>query len=385
MGRAAVLAALGAVASPARAAEGLTFLFTSDVHFGITRNSFRGEANVSAARVNAALVRTLNAMPGAVLPDDGGIAAGRAVGPIAFLAITGDLASRQELYPIHIQPAAASWREFASVYLDGLHLRDAAGQPTRLCLMPGNHDVSNAIGHPNKLVPARDATAMAEIYNRMMHPAELRTAGTYNYETDKINYSADVGGVHAVFLTMWPDTRERAWLEGDLAAVAATTPVFLFCHDHPDVDTRHLINPNGAHDVNGQDRFENVVSDISADGPSAEAPSLVEQRALVAFLKRHRNIVAYFHGHNNWTEFYTWHGPDGDIDLKVFRTDSPMKGRIGAADETKLAFELVSVAADATQMTVRECLWNVRRGENPPERPVDWGLATTVSLQPRSR
>jgi hypothetical protein len=172
-------------------------------------------------------------------------------------------------------------------------------------------------------------------------------------------------------------------MEQDLKSVPETTPVFLFCHDQPDLDTRHLTNPNGAHDINRTDKFENVVPDICADGSTTDAPTLIEQRALAAFLKAHRNIVAYFHGHSNWTEYYVWKGPDGDLDLNVFRSDSPMKGKLCAKDETKMAFELVVVDASAKKMTVRECLWNVHRAENPPSTPVDWGISTTVSLAPR--
>jgi len=51
--------------------------------------------------------------------------------------------------------------------------------------------------------------------------------------------------------------------------------------------------------------------------------------------------VAYFHGHFQLTEFYTWKGPDNDIALNTFRSDSPMKGKFSGKDETKLAFQLI--------------------------------------------
>jgi hypothetical protein len=380
----AVIALLSAGTAGAATADVplVEFVFTSDVHFGIARGNFRGAANVDAQIVNAAMVQTINRLPSATLPADQGLKGGEVIGPIDFVAITGDLASRQELYPVHIQSAAASWRQFESTYIDGLALKNRAGQPTPLLLVPGNHDVSNAIGSPTKMVPATDATSLAEIFNRMMQPATPRTKDTYNYATDRINYSRDFGGVHCVFLTMWPDGIERAWMENDLRAVAADTPVFIFCHDNPDVDTRHLTNPNGKHDVNSQDKFENVVSDICADGLTTEAPTTIEQRAFVAFLKQHRNIVGYFHGHSNWTEYYTWKGPDGDIALQVFRADSPMKGKTGQKDETKLAFEIVILDPVAKKMTVRECLWNTQKKENPVATPVDWGISTTVSIAP---
>jgi hypothetical protein len=378
-------AALLALTAIARGEPVVQFVFTSDVHFGITRGKFRGGLNVDAKIVNQAMVQTINELPGAVFPDDGGLRAGKPIGPIDFVAITGDIANREELYPVHIQTAAASWAQFAEVYLGGITLTDRSGRPTPLYYVPGNHDVSNAIGAPSVLVPARDATSMAEMYNRMMQPAKLVTKDTYNYAEDRIYYSRDEGGVHCIFLTMWPETLARAWMERDLARVSPSTPVFIFCHDQPDIDTRHLTNPNGRHDINRTDNFENVVSDVCADGPSADSPTTMEQRALVAFLKAHRNIVAYFHGHSNWTQYYVWKGPDGDVTLNVFRADSPMKGKIGAKDETKLAFELAVVDAAARRMTVRECLWDAHARANPPANPVDWGISTTVSLEPRAR
>src|SRR5579885_701197 len=148
---------LSACAAGVAGAAPVTFVFTSDVHFGIARSRFRGDANVEARVVNAALVQTMNALPAARFPDDGGLQAGARVGPVDFVVITGDLTNRQELYPLHIQSAAASWAQFHTCYLESLTLANAAGAATPLLLVPGNHDVSNAIGAPTTLVPARDA------------------------------------------------------------------------------------------------------------------------------------------------------------------------------------------------------------------------------------
>ena len=367
------------------AAAPVTFVFTSDVHFGITRGNFRGAANVDARIVSAALVEKINRLPAAVLPNDDGLQAGHAIGPVAFVIVTGDITNRQELYPIHIQSSAVSWRQFEETFVQRFALKDATGQPVPLLLVPGNHDVSDAIGSPSKMVPETDATAMAEIYNRMMHPATPRTAETYRYATDKIYFSRDVGGAHCVFLTMWPDHVARAWIDEDLKNVAATTPVFLFCHDQPDVEPKHLTNPNGNHDVNSHDKFENVVADICADGPTVDAGSKVEQRALVAWLKTHRNVVAYFHGNSNWNEFYTWGGPDGDIALNTFRADSPMKGKESGKDEKKLSFQLVTFDTEAKTLTSREVLWDARGKKDTDATPVGWGESRTVSLAPRAK
>ena len=372
-----------ALAGAMLAAAPVTFVFTSDVHYGINRGSFRGEGNVESRVVNAALVEKINRLPAAVLPPDGGLRAGQTVGPVAFVVVTGDIANRQELYPLHIQSATISWGQFEEGFIRRFALQDPAGQPVPLLLVPGNHDVSNAIGSPSLMVPATDATSMAEIYNRMMHPAVPRTKDTYRYATDRIQFSRDFGGAHCAFISMWPDHIARAWLEDDLKGVPAATPVFLFCHDQPDIETKHLTNPNGKHDVNGHDKFENVVADLCADGTTVEAGSAIEQRALVAFLKAHRNIVGYFHGNSNWNEFYTWKGPDDDIALHVFRADSPIKGKSSGKDETKLSFQVVTYDTDAKTLTARECLWDAQGRTDTDATPVAWGESRTVSLAPR--
>jgi hypothetical protein len=371
------------VGAAAESAPPVTFVFTSDVHYGLARGSFRGEGNVASRVVNAAMVQKIDGLPATPFPEDGGLNAGRPVGPVDFVVITGDLTNRQELYPLHIQSASVSWGQFESGFIGGLTLKDRNGQPAPLLLVPGNHDVTNAIGSWSKMVPDRDATPLAEIYNRMMRPAMPRTKGTYSYATDPIHYARNFGGVHCVFLTIWPDSVARAWMESDLKAVPAAMPVLLFCHDPPEVDPRHLTNPNGRHDINDRDKFENLVADVCADGPSSDGPTTIEQRALAAFLRAHRNIVAYFHGHNNWNEFYTWKGPDGDLALNVFRADSPMKGKVSGKDETKLSFQVVTFDAAAKKLTARECLWNSRGQADGDAVPVAWGSTATVSLAAR--
>jgi hypothetical protein len=361
----------------------VTFVFTSDVHFGITRGNFRGAVNVEARVVNAAMLQAINAVPAAVLPTDEGLHAGQRVGPVDFVVITGDLTNRQELRPVPIQSATISWGQFADCYVAGLALKDVRGRPTPLLLVPGNHDVSNAIGFSAALVPATDATSLVEIYNRTMHPAVPRTTSTYSYANDRIQYSRDFGGAHGIFLSIWPDSIARAWMESDLKAVPAGVPVFLFCHDPPDIDARHLTNPNGKHDINNRDRFENVVGDIYADAAPGEAqpdgPTLVEQRALASFLKAHRNIVGYFHGHSNWNEFYTWKGPDDDLALSVFRADSPMKGKLSGKEEAKLSFQVVVYDVASHRLTSRECLWNAQAG-TATAAPLAWGASKTVNI-----
>jgi hypothetical protein len=356
---------LAALSTSARADPGdVTFVLTSDVHFGITRPRFRGQTFVNAVIVNAALVDSLNALPGQSLPADGGLRAGEAIGPIDFVAITGDLANREELYPVPIQADAVSWKQFERCYVDGLKLN------CPLLLVPGNHDLSNAIGYPAPLVPKTDATSMVEIYNRMMHPAAPLTPATFRYPRDRVIYAREFGGVHCIFLTIWPDSQTRAWIDQDLAQVPRTRPVFIFCHDPVQVDPKHLTNPFHDHSINREDGYENLLCDVRVETAGKDTPA--EDRALAAFLRRHRNIVAYFHGHENYHQAYTWSGPDGDLDLHVFRADSPMKGR-SKKDEGRMSYEVITYNAAAARLTDREYLWNA---------PQHWGETTTVSLTP---
>lgn len=361
----------------------VTFIFTSDVHFGINRGKFRGAANVEAREVSAAMVEAINALPMVRLPDDGGLRAGRPVGPVDFVTITGDLTNRQDRLPLKIQSASTSWAQFESVFFGGLRLKDGAGRPTPLLLVPGNHDVSNAVGHPDGLMPATDATTMAEIFNRMTRPAVSRTKETYNYETDKIYYAKTFGGVRCFFVTMWPDSIARAWMEQELKQIPATMPVLLFAHDPPQVDARHFTNPHGDFDINPRDRFENVIGDVYAGGQKSDGSTEFEQRIFAAFLKAHRNIVGYFHGHANFHECYTWKGPDKDLALHVFRADSPVKGRESGKDETKASFQVVVFDAAARKLTAREYFWNHAEGLVGMLATLAWGRSTTVSLAPR--
>ena len=77
-------------------------------------------------------------------------------------------------------------------------------------MVPGNHDVSNAIGFYRPMAPAIDKTAMVEIYNLMMAPSPRKTTATYTYPSDKVLVSHDVGGMHFMFITMWPDSGVRS-------------------------------------------------------------------------------------------------------------------------------------------------------------------------------
>ena len=378
----ALLFAAAVHAQPPAPARSLQFLFSSDAHYGIARANFRGATDVDAHVVNAAMVLKMNGISRMKLAADGGVGGGAPVGPIDFLVEAGDIANREESaggqHGGPIQSAAASWAEFKTDYIDGITLTDAAGRRSEVFATPGNHDVSNAVGFYKPMSPEIDPSAMVAIYNMMVKPAVPKTPVTYHYNTDRVLASRDMAGVHLIFLNVWPDSRGRDWMENDLKNVPSSTPVFLFTHDQPDAQAEHFINPNGRHDINAVDKFENLLSDQLAGGTTVDDRSTTNQRELEAFLKRHPNIRAYFHGNSNWTEFYDWKGPGQSIALPVFRVDSPMKGKVSAKDETKLAFELATVDMTTRRMTVRECLWNA--DPQNPLKPIVWGAERTIAI-----
>lgn len=356
-------------------------VFTSDVHFGITRHTFDGDSNVSSNVVNARMVAKINGLPSLWLPRDKGVRNGQKVGPIDYVMISGDIANRQE---IPIQSDAASWEQFRRNYLEGITLKDRHGLAAGFLLVAGNHDVSNAIGFYRKMQPLSDATSMAGIYNLMLHPPTPLTSASFHYPADKINYSRNIGGICFLFINIWPDSANRIWMEKELAGVGSNTPVIIVAHDPPDADAAHFINPNGNHDINDKDRFENLLEERCKDQQDAMGEDgkpkndRMEQLGFASFLKAHPNIKAYFHGHNNWNEFYTYKGPEDDLSLPVFRVDSPMKGKFSSKDERKLSFQFITIDAAAKRLTVRECFWNT--DPTKPETQPVWGESRTLQL-----
>jgi hypothetical protein len=225
------------------------------------------------------------------------------------------------------------------------------------------------------MTPAVDAGAMVGMYN-LVHPESPKTVETYNYNTDKVHYSFDKAGIHFTFVCMWPDSAERVWIDKDIANV--TGPVILFTHDQPDIETKHLMNPNTPSTINPTDKFENMVAEKCKDGKKTSVSSTIEQRNLAAWLKAHPIIKAYFHGNDNANEFYTFTGPYNNISLPVFRVDSPMKGNVSAADETKLSFQLATIDVASKTLTVRELLWNTTTATTSP---IVFGTSKTISLK----
>jgi hypothetical protein len=273
-------------------------------------------------------------------------------------------------------------------------------------MTPGNHDVSNAIGYyksPLNSDSGIDATSYVGIYNLMNPTSTISTTSFTSASTAAASYaskrlvtSRDVNGVHFIFVGMWPDSIARPLIDANLATVASTTPVIIFTHDQPTSEAKHFTNPNTTvlpvTPINSTNKFENLLSDVYADtqgaGNTPGTSTDIEQKTFVAWLKTHKNIVAYFHGNDNRNEFYTYPDPvtkplgaENDIKLPVFRVDSPMKGSItgndasdGKGDPSKLSFQVISIDSDAKKMTVREYLWNAKT----------WGVSTTISLAPRA-
>jgi hypothetical protein len=361
-----------------KSSSDVEILFTSDAHFGIARKAFRGDSNVKSPVVNAAMINKMNALPGQSLPADSGVNAGQTIGGIDYLIQGGDIANRME---IPIQSAATSWAQFEATYMGGLKLKGHDGKPTAFIIVPGNHDISNAIGYAKPMKPLTDPTSMVKIYNLMLKPGKPMTNEDYNYTTDKINYSRDIKGIHFMFITLWADSAERIWMEKDLATVAKTTPVIIVCHDQPTCEAKHFTNPIAPHNMTIENKFENLTAEYYKEGKSAsedDGSTAIEQRGFVKFLKAHPNIKAYLHGNSNWNEFYTYTGPDNDVSLPVFRVDSPMKGKFSAKDETKLSFHLISIDTRTMNMTVRECLWNTKPTD--PSAKMVFGASKTISL-----
>ena len=335
----------------------LQFIFTSDAHYGIVRPSFRGQENVTGKNVNMAMLQKINSLPTAVFPEDGGVAAGKTTGPIDFIVEGGDIANRME---IPIQAATTSWQQFEADYLHKITLTDHSGKPVPLLIIPGNHDISNAIGHYKTMSPTTDATSMAGIYNLMMKPSVALTKETYNYNIHRIHFSKNMNGIHFMFINLWPDSAERIWMKKDLRKISRRKPVIIFTHDQPESEAKHFSKLNNL-PFNATDKFENLLAEHYKDVATAKTDggnTALEQTGWISFIKRHPNIKAYFHGNSNWNEFYDYKGIQNDISLPMFRVDSPMKGKYSAKDETRLSFQVVTIDTLLHRMTVRECLWN---------------------------
>jgi predicted MPP superfamily phosphohydrolase len=353
----------------------VSFIFLSDTHYGFTRPHFRGKDSVSAIAPNRAMIDAINRLPGMILPEDDGAGAGTRLASFDGLVITGDLVNRQE----PPAPAATvSWNDFSTDYFHRLTIKNPQGSHTPLWLVPGNHDVSNAIGYYRKMIPGKDPASMIGIYNFEMNPPIPVTQESFSFQQHKTHYTRSIGSVHFVFMTIWPDSTERIWLDEAVSKFPTAEPILLFVHDPADGDPKHFSNPNGEREIRIGDRFENVIEEIYKDS-SAPGPTLLEETKWEEWLLKHPSVKAYFHGHENYTEFYNYTGPHNKLHLPVFRCDSPMKGRYSAKDETRLSFQVVIIDTKTGQLTSRECLWNTEPSH--PEKELIWGHSKTISIK----
>ncbi len=365
-----------------------------------------------ANTINQALLASLNQVSTLTFPSDGGVHAGQAVGGIDLLAVTGDMANRYEnnggTYQNTVQTDATSWQQFCATYFPtsaggGMSLKTGANAAPALLLSPGNHDISNAIGYfdlnPFGTVPVgQDATSLCAMI-------QVASGGTLSYAVgaapsyvtggtlgagvspstfsealftakngagayvNKPDYSLTINGIHFISLSAWPDSGTRAWIDNDLLGVPITTPVMLFTHCYPDVDTS-LLTPNPDTGPFTGKTYQCVVSDKVDPSEVGSTGTVVEQLAMTTWIKTHPNIVAYFHGHTNFNEMYTYTGPNNDIALNCFRIDSPMKGALSAAaplptataawqqnPTSLLSFQLATIDSATMHMTVREIRW----------------------------
>lgn len=360
---------------PSAFAKVLKIVYVSDLHYGLKRE-FRGQPDVPAYLVNRALIDKINHLPLETLPEDNGVGAGTSITNIDFVVNTGDIANRMEK---GVQSATASWNEYWKDWSILLNITNDEGKKSPIYLLPGNHDVTNAIGFYRPMSPQKDAASLASIYRLMMQPSTSdnksvfsASSDNFDYNTHKVRYSFTKEGIHFVFAGIWPDTETREWMARDMASLTEPMPVLVFAHDPATGIMKHFTNPNGKHDINAVDKFENLLSDVAEEKSVKEQP-LAERKALVSYVKAHPQIKGYFHGDTNYSEFYNLKDDEGNAVLPVFRVDSTMKGEISSKDETKLSFMFICIDTDKMQLTAREYLWN--------DAGKHWGDSKTVSIQ----
>lgn len=324
------------------------------------------------------MIMSMNTLPELKLPQDGGVQAGEKIEWVDYVISTGDIANRMEHNDL-FNPLTATqcWEIFEQQYTQDLRLSNRDGVQATLLVVPGNHDITNAVGFHRAMTPEYDNGAALAIYNRSgQAPVSEQD---YDAVHDKTLINLDTGAnVTLLLVQMWPDSVARDWLDQQIARLAPNTSVLLFTHDQPDVEAKHLINPNEDHRINADHKFENLLSDVSSVLSVQDIP-IKEHRELASFFRTHSQIIAYFHGNENYNEFYDWRGPDSDIFMPIFRVDSPMKGDIsGKKDEHQLSFQFITIDTDAKLMTVREALWNTDFSE--PTKIV-WGDSRTLALR----
>lgn len=397
--------------------EVVNFIYTSDNHYGIVRPLFRGGVNVTGQAVNEAMIARMNTLPTQSFPSDGGVAAGQPVGQVDFLMDTGDIANRAETgsiaanhslsylgntvdYPGQGSYVAAksnvSWSQWQADFLGAantgntagglLTLTNSQGQGIPVFLSPGNHDISNAIGMTGKIAAGdRDTTSFVQIYNRMtpysgkapITTSVFDTASNYTNVNLQVNYSFDVGGTHVQCVNMFPDKNILNWMTADLANVAASTPVLLFCHAPLNMATGEFKVFGNPASTSSSAAGDIPFALTGTDSATTYVDMNAAKQCVATWLIAHPNVRALFSGHDNFNGATNWNGQNAEngnlIDpndaawpgVELFRVDSPMKGDFsgvsaagGFGDETKLSFQVYSYDIATRRLTEREFLWN---------------------------
>jgi hypothetical protein len=367
----AVGAMVWAVLAVSARAEKINFIFTSDLHYGITRN-FHG-ATADAQTVNEAMIDQMNALPQVELPNGEG-----KVGTVEFVAITGDITNRGA----KASPAGVSWQKFQDDYLGRdnagghgsggrLNLKGQDGKNIPVYMQVGNHDVNNAIGYPD--VPL-DTTPFVQISNRMLGTSwTVSSAEPLDFPARQMNYAVDHGGVHMMFVNMWPDRKIQAWMEEELKKAGRAAPAFVFAHVPLDPGETKLFRNPAAPTTYTTTYVGSIPFTIGAGGDYASTKAAKAE--LVDWLARHKQVKAYFFGHDNFREYATLtpDAADPGATVGMFRADSPMKGSASGKDEKKLSFNVFTMDTRAWTLTAREYLWNAGEGG-------EWGASATVSI-----
>lgn len=241
-------------------------------------------------------------------------------------------------------------------------------------VVPGNHDISNAIGYPKKLSPERDDASAVGIFNHNMPMYGHSEIEDFNYPENSVRYSFVRDSLRFMFIGMWPDGNMRMWMDSVMTE-DPVSPVIIFTHDPVEADAKHYTNPNYPYNINADDKFENLLSDTCSVDNINKLPK-ANWSHLERFVESHPQIKAYFHGDCNYNEFYEWKGVNGTVSLPVFRVDSPMKGEYSSKNENLLSYQTVCIDTENKIITVRECLWN-KNGFTS----ITWGEMETISYK----
>ena len=79
------------------------------------------------------MIQKINDLPGTLLPKDKGVDEGAPIGAVDYVIEGGDIANRME---VPDQSAAASWGQFETDYIKGIHVRTTWGKRLRYCSFP---------------------------------------------------------------------------------------------------------------------------------------------------------------------------------------------------------------------------------------------------------